>query len=228
MDTSIKDFKVFFNKELKTLDYLKTKKNNSLEQKLSYSACQSYNDVQIMKCLNIYFEWDFYSDELNEKFILSVAGSVTQNKKVINNISYCISILKSNDSTSLDVIRKFHFDYTHPDNERRNDHPIFHFQYCGKPLPHWSGRDVQINGLFPSLSEPRIIYKPMSLALVLHLVFKEFPDRNNEKIVKDPRWIGLIRENQEFLWKPYWLKCIENINKNVLIFDVGYAKKNKI
>ena len=225
MNSVMLDCKRYLDNELKTIEYIKTKCYSGSLISLSNTACKCYDVLKQHKGLNVCFEWKVFSPEYNKEFIINVAGLVVKNNNEIENSSYCISVSEESKGT-INVLKKFHFDYVSMDSCRRQNHPIFHIQFPGEALPKWKGRNFVVEHLCPKFSEPRIIYKPMSLALVLHIAFIEFPYFEFQKIIEDSAWKNIIRKNQELLWKPYWEKCINYIKHNDLIFEVGYAKKN--
>ncbi len=105
------------------------------------------------------------------------------------------------------LLRRFHFDYILPDSARRQPHPIFHLQYAGKLSPRLKRDGFEHDHMDPWLSEPRLFFIPMSLALLVNTVLKEFPDERTEKIIERPEWRNLIRKNENLLLTPYFRCC---------------------
>jgi hypothetical protein len=105
------------------------------------------------------------------------------------------------------VIRKFHFDFAPEYINKRARHPIFHLQYPGEFPIHLQNLKLEYDHLVCSLSEPRISFRPMSLALTLNMIFKEFQNEQTYKVVEDSTWRELIKTNEDHLLKPYFNKC---------------------
>ena len=105
------------------------------------------------------------------------------------------------------VIRKFHFDYTPENIRKRTHHPIFHLQYPGELSIHLQNLNLAHDHLEFGLSEPRIPFTPMSLALTINLILKEFRNEQTSKAIDDPTWRGLITTNEKELLFPYFEKC---------------------
>ncbi|MBU1181717.1 MAG: hypothetical protein KKF00_06070 [Proteobacteria bacterium] len=105
------------------------------------------------------------------------------------------------------VIRKFHFDYT-PENISKNvSHPVFHLQYPGDLSEHLQSLKLAHEHLECGLSEPRIPFIPMSLALTINLLLKEFRNRETNSAVEDRTWRALIKTNENLLLSTYFKEC---------------------
>lgn len=124
-----------------------------------------------------------------------------------------------------EIIRKFHFDYVPENTATRTPHPIFHLQYPGKIPPHL--QELKHNHLECGLSEPRITFTPMSLALIINIIFKEFCNENTYRVMEDPAWRGLIRRDENFLLAPFFERCnqlLSHIPANkTFTFDICYG-----
>lgn len=105
------------------------------------------------------------------------------------------------------VIRKFHFDYTPENIETRIPHPIFHIQYPGELSDHLRSLNLAHDHLECGLSEPRIPFMPMSLALTINLLFKEFRNEYTHRSIEDSKWRELIKTNEKLLLGPYFIEC---------------------
>jgi hypothetical protein len=104
------------------------------------------------------------------------------------------------------IRRKYHFDYD--ENGQQNNHPIFHLQYAGEITPGLQEyTDHYENIMFPQISEPRLLYPPMTLSLILNQLFWEFRCDITIKIIEDDLWKGIIKENEEIVLKPYFALC---------------------
>jgi hypothetical protein len=105
------------------------------------------------------------------------------------------------------IIRKFHFDYTPENIKKRGSHPVFHLQYPGKLSAQLLGLKLAHDHLDAGLSEPRIPFTPMSLALTINLILKEFPDERTNQAVEDKTWRELIKTNEKDFLYPYFKEC---------------------
>ena len=135
-------------------------------------------------------------------------------------ITYYFAICKNKK-----ILRKYHFDHPFPSTCRRKPHPIFHLQYAGRlsnTLKEEKLDDTHLDGW---LDSPRIYFTPMSLALLINLIFLEFPSINSKKIIETDRWRGLIKKNEELLFIPFFKIChdfISNVSRKELFINDFY------
>lgn len=167
-----------------------------------------------------------FGEEPNIKLI--VAGLIEQQTKSrYGNISYLLAVGRirsltkgAGPRTHPSLLRKFHFDVTaHPASKsnRRQEHPMCHLQYCGGIIPLMSElgfRQSQLQQMHERLSEPRIFFWPMSLALLVDMALHEFPDSKSAQFRQGPEWRNIIRKNETFLLRPFHEKCL-TIIRNV-------------
>ncbi len=59
------------------------------------------------------------------------------------------------------------------------------------------------------LSEPRLFYFPMSLALLINIVLMEFPDNKNKEFIATDEWRSVIRKNENLILRPFFEACHE-------------------
>jgi hypothetical protein len=109
-------------------------------------------------------------------------------------------------------------------------HPQTHLQYCGEMVPYMATvgcRKAQLDQMQPWLSEPRILFWPMSLALLIDMALHEFPDQDSAKFRADSYWRGLVRNQETLVLKPFHEKCVEiienNDGKNLTLADAFYV-----
>jgi len=145
-------------------------------------------------------------------------------------VSYSVTICRTGgDNESDRILRKYHFDYTSAQGSSgRQPHPVFHLQYAGKLSKHHISLDLDHTHITCDswLSEPRISIAPMSYALMLNMVFKEFPDEVNQRIIETPEWRSLVKTNEDIFLKPYFEHCSTFLNKrstNLLTNDFWYG-----
>jgi hypothetical protein len=142
-----------------------------------------------------------------------------KNKSTYRNISYALAVFRIR-SKGLSIVRKFHFDITcegDSTSARRQQHPMCHLQYCGGMLPLMTEigvRKTQLQNLQMKLSEPRIFYWPMSLALLTDMALHEFSFARSASFRETPEWQSIIRDNETLLLRPFYEKCVEVIVKN--------------
>ena len=152
------------------------------------------------------------SKEPNVRLIIA-AGIDQERDGSYENISQVLVVCRLHAKRSA-ILRKFHFDATVKPNKHQSQ-PISHMQYCGEMLPVMKNLkygDEQLKQLYPKVREPRIFFWPMSLALLVDMVFREFGDKEfKQKILPDPGWRKLIRSNEELLLKPFFKECMDTI-----------------
>ena len=90
-----------------------------------------------------------------------------------------------------------------------------HLQYCGEMIPHMKQRmgcqEAQLVQMHASLSEPRVFFWPMSLALLVDLAFHEFPDPRSANFRASSEWRGIIRAHEALVLQPFYEKCAQVI-----------------
>jgi hypothetical protein len=127
--------------------------------------------------------------------------------------TYVLGIFIDNCEDQPHVIRKFHFDYAIP-IKGQEAKPVYHIQYGGKATPKIQYGEKENEVLNPWLSNPRISYTPMSLALLLDSVFYELKEHNESAngIIERDEWRQLIKRNEEKILKPYYKKVTDFLN----------------
>lgn len=123
-------------------------------------------------------------------------------KNNYDQVTYSLAICEGKGNKKK-LLKKFHFDYI----DSHKSHPVFHLQSPGTLTPRLEKDGFKDKHLFPEVSEPRIPFFPMTLALLVNLVLKEFPDSKSDKIIELNEWRGLIKKNEEYVLKPYFMKC---------------------
>jgi hypothetical protein len=149
---------------------------------------------------------------------LVLASLVQVDGKKYGNITHCLSVFRRRARNEYTILRKFHFDVAVGKEEpagRLQQHPRFHLQYCGEMLPYMRTlglRKEQLNQLHPWLSEPRLLYPPMSLALMLDMSLREFPDPASAKFRSTGEWRSIVHEHESAMLRPFFQKCVEVID----------------
>ena len=66
----------------------------------------------------------------------------------------------------------------------------------------------------------------MSLAILLHLGFTEFPDEDSHKFIERSAWRDLVGENEEFMLRWFYKFCHNHFDPmpkhNTLLMDRFY------
>jgi len=154
---------------------------------------------------------------------LIVAALIDQDKNAAYaNISYALVVCRIKTKRP-SILRKFHFDIvTTKSSSRKQEHPVSHLQYCGEMIPFMGEMGMsqsQLQQLHANLSEPRLFYWPMSLALLVDMVLHEFPDPASKEFRATPEWRKILRENEKLLLQRFHEKCAE------IIADKGERKR---
>lgn len=212
--------KDFYNNELKTIKFLKDNKTVETHfPELSRGADNSFYKLKSLLKTPYSFGFESYLKDvifLNKIYKIYFGGIVNlNNSNSYNDISYYLCICGHNDDDKY-IVRKYHFDYTNPTNKRRSPHPIFHLQYPGKLSNYLNSNELKNDHMNSWLSEPRIFFTPMSLALLLNLIFKEFhdpTDGNLYKIREDSHWRSIVIENENLFLKPYYESCYNFLDR---------------
>lgn len=126
------------------------------------------------------------------------------------------------------IMRKFHFDFA-PVVDKNDRKPVYHLQYGGKPTPRMKELNVDDEHILPWLSSPRINSTPINLALLLDMIFCEFPSEPTYKIIGTKEWRDLIKNNEDLVTKLYYkniAKFFTSTHKSDFLFrDFYYGKK---
>jgi hypothetical protein len=87
---------------------------------------------------------------------------------------------------------------------------------------------AQLSQMHPKLSEPRIFFSPMSLALLLDMTLHEFPDARSITFRRTPEWRGIVRDNEVLLLQRFYARCaaviVDNVHENKLLADEFYLE----
>jgi len=147
---------------------------------------------------------------------LTVSALIELDKGAFSNVSYCLAVCRIR-FNRLTILRKFHFDVTaisDTSTPRLQQHPRCHLQYGGEMLPQMTimgCRQTQLDTMCPWLSEPRIFFSPMSLALLIDMALHEFPDPRSAKFRARPEWRSIIRTHEDLVLRPFYQKCVDVI-----------------
>lgn len=201
--------------EIKTLDFLRNNPfvntNFSMLAKAANDTHEAFKSKQRLQNHPFRFEayFDFPHKKKDYRFHFGVEISSkkdNRNHDIHDKVSYYLAICDSKkDKNKFRLLRQFHFDYDISGHQ--NDHPIFHLQYAGKLSPSLMAHNYVNNQMHPWLSEPRLHHHPVTLALLINLVFKEFKRIKLVSLLTDDRWRGIVQNNEELVLKPYFEQC---------------------
>ncbi len=121
-------------------------------------------------------------------------------------VTYYLAIC---DPDTKKIISYFHFDYAMPGSVKRNPKPIYHLQFADNLPPALTNEGYSLYS--PLVDYPRILSLPISLALLLNLIFMEFYTEETKKIISQPEWNRLIRTNEELILSSYYRCCNEEL-----------------
>lgn len=196
----------FFKREIKTLRSLqantgigKSFRDLSEKSKIYYDTYKNKKFDMNKNSFQFNCELNLIVEKKERKVFLE--AKVEPNFSLV---TYALSICDRMDNNgSHTLLRKFHFDFD-LNSLKRNDKPIYHIQYGGKPTPMLTELNIDIKDINPWLSSPRINIPPTNLAIMLDVLFTEFPNETTAKIQEDPCWRDLIKTNEEFIFKEYY------------------------
>lgn len=221
-----------FKNEICTLSFLRDQpfwsdNYRQLSEDAKNFILRNYEPIKKAKLCKIDFESYFEIIIDNEVGTAYVGVRITkEGKNTYGELSYHFAIWHNNNPK---ILRKFHFDYTANNISGRQLHPIFHLQYPGEPSDNLKGYGVNYDHLDCWLSEPRLPYAPMSLALLLNLILKEFPQGAASKAIGRSEWRSLIKKNETLLLKPYYENCHKFISRrdglSLLSTDYFYGQQ---
>lgn len=167
---------------------------------------------------------------------LIVSARIDLSGGALANVSYCLTVCRIQGQLAaphLSLLRKFHFDVVASrkgTGKGRQEHPRCHLQYCGEMVPYLRQvgcRKTQLDHMHPGLSEPRIFFWPMSLALLIDLALHEFPDQDSTKFRAEDFWHHLVREQESLILQPFYQKCVDIIKdygrENQTLADAFYV-----
>jgi len=163
---------------------------------------------------------------------LMVSALIELDNGAFSNVTYCLAILRIR-FNRFTLLRKFHFDVVSKGDSsqrRLQEHPRSHLQYCGGMVPGMATmgcRQTQLDQMYPWLSEPRIFFWPMALALLIDMALHEFPDPRSAKFRKNPEWRGLVRRQEVLVLRRFYKKCVDVIDdtrsRNLTLADEFYV-----
>ena len=141
--------------------------------------------------------------------------------------SYALTMYQK-EADEFQLMRKFHFDFV-PQTKFEDKKPIYHLQYGGTATPKIKTLGVDDKNIIPWLSVPRLNYSPINLALLLDVIFCEFPNETTISITERSEWRDFIKMNEELILKDYYSRMrdfFQNKHKSDFLFrEFCYGKK---
>lgn len=201
----------FKKNEIKTLEFICARgffDNDFSELAGAISSTYSrYRNVNLKKNIDFEFVSDFEMEIEKKNHRVVLHAQVVGNYKLT---TYSLGICANDNSSKL--IRRFHFDYVHNNSGLKQKVPVSHLQYGGRSGVGYDGKQFDTNFIEHWLSEPRLNYSPINLALLLDITFCEFNNEKTKKIVENSEWRSLIMNNEIFLLKNYYDVISNHIN----------------
>ena len=194
--------------EIETLRFLKDKSSYYPGfDKLAADAYQYWIKSKSDRRLKFDFESEFQIYIGKDEGTAHIGANIAiTDESSYEGISYYVAIC-DNATPNTRLLRKYHFDYTSQVSSRRQPHPVFHLQYAGELSKRLEQLGLDHEHIDSWLSEPRLHFSPMSLALLINLILKEFPCETNQKFIELREWRDLLRGNEKLLFVPYYRAC---------------------
>lgn len=217
----------FKKNEIKSLEIINSRGffNNDFGE-LAEAISATYSRYHGMSWKKKDMDFEFVSDfemEIEQKI-----HRVVLHAQVLGNYKFTTYSIGICGNGSQELIRRFHFDYIHDDGDSKKKGPVSHLQYGGKSGTGFDGKPFYTNNIETWLSEPRLNYPPINIALLLDMAFCEFHNEQTEKIVENPEWRSLIKDNETFILGHYYQVLSSHIQskrhtKESLVRDLCYG-----
>jgi len=121
----------------------------------------------------------------------------TMNKTTYSLVTHYFTIYSSNKER---ILRRFHIDYAIPGQPG----PRFHLQYAGELTELEEDEEIKGNNIDSYFSLPRMNHHPVTLALLLDIIFCAAEDEKAAEIRETPFWRDLVKNNEDFILAPYY------------------------
>lgn len=226
MDSRLPSYSDYIALERKTLVLVRN--SLCLRRTLSHTA----EDAQ--KCLGsknggifaFCTHWDVEYMSKDCRVFLGALVIRQSKKDKILRMSYYVCLVKGREPPQ-QILRKFHFDYVTEAEKRKRPHPRFHLQYGGELPPGMRARGVvddHVKPLLPKVEQPRIFFTPVTVALLMNMLFYEFRTDDTDEIKRTGEWRNLVRESERVILKPFYNKCADLTGRdNAIFFDEVYV-----
>lgn len=221
-------FQDFWKNEFKTLEYLRSrtllKDYSDLADSINTTYLEYFSKNKKNEVDDFKFHCAFTMEIENHFHEVIIGANVLVDYM---ECSYFLAIVGKDDDKDK-LIRKFHFDYAIPQNETRQNVPVFHLQYGGQLSPKTGEEGFTGDKLDTWLSLPRLNFFPVNLAILMDTMFCEFRTVETNKIVQDNDWRSLIYNNELLLTRNYFNNIYNHLNsqdhkKGNLLRDFCYG-----
>ena len=194
MDTILPRYTEFIKIEQKTLVHIR---NELAKRKTFVRAAEDASKTlgsRDKKNFNFSTSWNVEYMNMNCRIFL---GALIRKYPSRNKICWMTHYLclAENTGTIWRILRKFHFDYVTQDKM----HPRFHLQYGGELPPAMEVDGIKgqhLESLLPKVRQPRIFFTPVTIALLMNMLFYEFQSDDTDIIKEGLAWQKIIRENE--------------------------------
>jgi len=223
VDSVLPNYREFIDLERKTLLLLRNDLSKRATFRHTADDAGKALDCTGNKAFSFCTHWDIQYMGENCRVFLGAGVEKSPRGDKIYRTSYYVSIVEGTEIPTK-ILRKFHFDYVTEDKA----HPRFHLQYGGELPPAMETRGVtqdHIKILLPKVREPRIFYAPMTIGLLMNMLFYEFPNDDVKYAKEQPGWRKIIKENEIKVLKQFYSKCADLAGKrDAILFDQVYVK----
>ena len=220
MDSRLLGYREFIALEKKTLTILR---NNLCKRKMLLHIANDVNkclfsENQYSFAFSTYWDVDYMNEDCRI-FLGALVEKITNQNK-ISYMSYYVCIVEGREKP-IKILRKFHFDYVTEAGYKRQPHPRFHLQYGGRLPSGMSGGGVtneHMDRLLPKVDQPRLFFTPVTIGLLMNVLFYEFPTEDTNYIKKERVWLNIIRDNERKILVPFYERCSQLAGKDDIVF----------
>jgi len=226
MDACLEDAASVLDRERQTLEWIRNKSATIYRLvELYNSAEEACRRFDTRAGMGVYLKWPVdLRGRRDDSSWIHVGGLMHVRDGVIDNMSHYLCVTRGEASSQRQrVLRKYHFDYASRDIRTQRRSSVFHLQYPGKLPPELKG-GYDDGHLDSWLEEPRIFFMPMSLSLLLHLAFREFPNEYTNRLCEDGEWQSVhVHRDQTCLIVPFLETCVSvaSDTKKKLLWDAA-------
>ena len=222
------DPKKFIDNEKRTLKFIYDKKIFKKAMPELFSQLDEYLYHKIMSSQKgVDFETQFEISWDKKELKIHIGAIIESNEdNQYTDLSYYLMIC---DISRKRILRKFHFDFSAFEKVCRLPHPITHLQYAGELSKYLQTYEYEHDHLESWLSEPRLFYQPMTLALLLNMILNEFRCEEFNNIIERKEWREIVRSNENRILEPFYNRChhfFSNRKNNLFTSDFCYGNQD--
>ena len=188
------------------------------------SIDQLFNQLLNKKATGFQFNGILCSIIDKHEHNVRVGGKVEFSQGELQEQSYWIEVFgKKNSGYSNKILYRIHFDVAVPGIDKNKElHPVYHVQLGGKTR----GADY-IDDEIQHWSIPRIPYFPLSLALFLEIVFREFGGKLvRDRFIKSNGWRKIVAKNERRMLGAF-VNTFRNVSSKTIsgVYYEGFREK---